>query len=124
MKVSINTVTGLLVESSSTSSAETLLENAIGAGIPASDVEVRDVDETEHSRLIAARDALNTTLDQRARKARADRDALISACDWTVLPDAPLTAAQQTAWKTYRQALRDISVQPGFPATINWPVAP
>lgn len=59
-----------------------------------------------------------------AAAVRTTRDGLIAACDWTVLPDTPLFAAQLTAWKAYRQALRDITAQPGFPAAINWPVAP
>ena len=55
---------------------------------------------------------------------RQQRDSLISACDWTQIPDAPLTAAQRAAWVTYRQALRDVPTQAGFPATINWPIKP
>lgn len=49
---------------------------------------------------------------------RARRDGLLFACDWTQLPDAPLTEAQRTAWRTYRQALRDV------PQTGNWPNSP
>ena len=56
--------------------------------------------------------------------ARRLRDALISACDWTVGADSPIAAATQTAWKTYRQALRDVPAQSGFPTTISWPVPP
>jgi len=56
--------------------------------------------------------------------ARRHRDALISACDWTVMADSPLTTAKQTEWKTYRQALRDLPAQAGFPATITWPTQP
>jgi hypothetical protein len=42
---------------------------------------------------------------------RHHRDTLLSASDWTQMPDSPLTGAQREAWATYRQALRD------FPAT-------
>ncbi len=59
-----------------------------------------------------------------AAVARAKRDRMIADCDWTVLPDAPLTSAQLTAWKAYRQALRDVTQQAGFPQQIDWPVAP
>jgi len=55
---------------------------------------------------------------------RRQRDGLIAFCDWTQIPDAPLTAAQRAAWATYRQALRDVPAQAGFPATINWPKNP
>lgn len=56
-----------------------------------------------------------------AEDARAQRDGLLAASDWTQLPDAPVDA---TAWAAYRQALRDISQQPGFPDAIKWPSKP
>lgn len=59
-----------------------------------------------------------------ARDARAQRDCLIAACDWTQLPDALHVTADYTAWRTYRQALRNVPAQAGFPETIIWPVAP
>lgn len=52
---------------------------------------------------------------------RAQRDYLLKDSDWTQLPDAPV---DQTAWATYRQALRDITDQAGFPETIDWPTQP
>ena len=55
---------------------------------------------------------------------RRQRDALIAACDWTQVPDAPLTAAKHAEWVTYRQALRDVPAQAGFPDTIDWPKNP
>ena len=58
---------------------------------------------------------------ERAGQVRADRNAKLSASDWTQVADAPV---DKTAWATYRQALRDISAQDGFPWTVNWPVAP
>jgi len=65
--------------------------------------------------------ALQPTTEQLASEARAQRNALLSASDWTQVADAPV---DQAAWAVYRQALRDITVQSGFPETINWPVAP
>ncbi|MEA5163562.1 tail fiber assembly protein [Cereibacter johrii] len=56
-----------------------------------------------------------------ALEARARRDALLTACDWTQVPDAPVDRA---AWAAYRQALRDVPEQPGFPAGIAWPEPP
>ena len=56
-----------------------------------------------------------------ATQARAQRDALLSQSDWTQVADAPV---DQTTRATYRQALRDITDQVGFPEDINWPVAP
>lgn len=67
-------------------------------------------------------DALKkTTLEADAKEVRSKRDALISSCDWTQLPDAPV---DQTAWAVYRQALRDITDQEGFPSSVVWPVPP
>ena len=50
---------------------------------------------------------------------RARRNRLLQASDWTQLPDVPL--ATKAAWATYRQALRDITEQPGWPTDITWP---
>ena len=59
-----------------------------------------------------------------ARAVRAQRDKLLAATDWAVLPDSPLDGTSQTALKTYRQALRDVPQQEGFPGTITWPEMP
>lgn len=58
--------------------------------------------------------------------ARSQRDRLLAASDSRALADrwAAMTTAQQQAWADYRQALRDVPQQPGFPTTINWPAAP
>jgi Phage tail assembly chaperone protein len=56
-----------------------------------------------------------------AVQVRAERNAKLKDCDWTQLPDAPVDTA---AWAAYRQALRGISAQPGFPFEVNWPEAP
>jgi hypothetical protein len=52
---------------------------------------------------------------------RQQRNQLLSACDWTQLPDAPVPPAP---WATYRQELRDVTAQTGFPWDVVWPVAP
>lgn len=56
-----------------------------------------------------------------AAAARKERDRLLLACDWAVLPDAQ---TERTAWETYRQALRDVPEQVGFPYGIDWPIRP
>lgn len=53
--------------------------------------------------------------------ARSFRDELLSASDWTQVADAPV---DQAAWAAYRQALRDVPDQAGFPAEIVWPTKP
>lgn len=55
-------------------------------------------------------------------RVRAKRDTLLLACDWTQLTDVPM--ATKAAWAVYRQALRDITLQPEFPVAVEWPVAP
>lgn len=64
---------------------------------------------------IAALDA------QQAASVRADRNARLAACDWTQVLDSTVDVP---AWGVYRQALRDVPQQAGFPWEINWPVAP
>jgi hypothetical protein len=56
-----------------------------------------------------------------AEQVRAERDALLAACDWTQVADATV---DQAAWAVYRQALRDVTAQAGFPTNIVWPVKP
>lgn len=54
---------------------------------------------------------------------RNQRNALLNECDWTQLPDSPLTNQKQTEWQVYRQSLRDITSQPN-PFSIVWPTSP
>jgi hypothetical protein len=52
---------------------------------------------------------------------RAERNALLKASDWTQVVDAPV---DQAAWSDYRQALRDLPAQEGFPYSVEWPTKP
>jgi len=56
-----------------------------------------------------------------ATNARSQRDKLLAESDWTQVIDAPVN---QEAWATYRQSLRNVPQQDGFPTTIVWPVKP
>jgi hypothetical protein len=58
---------------------------------------------------------------EQAERVRADRNSKLADCDWTQLADSPVDKA---AWATYRQALRDVPTQAGFPWAINWPTQP
>lgn len=58
---------------------------------------------------------------EQAIKVRSERNGKLATCDWTQLTDAPVDAA---TWAGYRQALRDITSQEGFPWQIDWPIAP
>lgn len=55
------------------------------------------------------------------KQIRDKRNALLVACDWTQVADAPV---DKEAWATYRQALRDITTQPEFPLNIVFPNEP
>lgn len=56
--------------------------------------------------------------------ARQQRDAMLSACDWTQGADSPLDAITKSAWASYRTALRNLPQQAGFPDSIIWPMTP
>ena len=60
-----------------------------------------------------------------AQDIRNRRNNLLFESDWTQLPDVPEgVASKSAAWRTYRQALRDVPQQGGFPTNINWPTKP
>lgn len=55
---------------------------------------------------------------------RAERDAKLSACDWIVIRAQETGQPVPQEWADYRQALRDVPEQPGFPEDIEWPAEP
>ena len=59
-----------------------------------------------------------------AASARQKRDRLIATTDYLVTPDYPISDDRLAKVKIYRQALRDIPEQSGFPRTIAWPEKP
>lgn len=63
-------------------------------------------------------------LEEKSNFVRSQRDQLLAQCDWTMLPDVALSADDQALWMTYRQALRDIPEQTGFPFEVTWPTKP
>jgi len=72
--------------------------------------EFRHIEQTEEDRIALL-----------GNQARQRRDRLLQASDWTQVPDAPV---DKDAWATYRQALRDITKQSGFPLEVIWPNKP
>jgi hypothetical protein len=72
---------------------------------------VRDMSEEEVAQVTASK----------AEQIRNERNSLLVASDWTQVLDAPV---DQTAWAEYRQALRDITSQEGFPHNVVWPTKP
>jgi hypothetical protein len=61
---------------------------------------------------------------EKQNEARSNRDGLLYRSDWSVISDSPLSDSDKTAWQTYRQALRDVPAQAGFPDNITWPTKP
>lgn len=64
------------------------------------------------------------TTEEIAAQVRAKRDALLAETDFLMMPDYPLGEEDATALKTYRQGLRDVPTQEGFPTEITWPDFP
>ncbi len=59
-----------------------------------------------------------------AEVARAKRDRLLAQTDYLVMPDYPLSGERREAVLAYRQALRDVTEQPGWPQNVDWPGKP
>lgn len=59
-----------------------------------------------------------------ADAARAQRDSLLTACDWVVVRAQELGEPVPQEWADYRQALRYVPEQAGFPDNIDWPEMP
>ena len=100
--------------------------------IPAYDAATEKVDEvtpaqidgtwTQQWSIVALTPEEKNEADERqATSVRAQRNSLLAACDWTQLPDAPV---DHETWATYRQNLRDVTAQAGFPWDVVWPTPP
>lgn len=59
-----------------------------------------------------------------AETERVKRDTLIAGTDYLLMSDYPITSDKLAQVKTYRQLLRDITKQDGFPIMIDWPEMP
>lgn len=79
--------------------------------------------ETEPAKTAAENEAAYQAMKdaEQAANVRTTRTEKLKDCDWTQLADS---TADKAAWATYRQALRDITTQAGFPWGITWPDAP
>lgn len=56
--------------------------------------------------------------------ARAKRNSLLSESDFLMMPDYPISEEDRTDVLSYRQSLRDLTSQEGFPDNIVWPELP
>ena len=64
------------------------------------------------------------TDEEYAAEVRAERDRLLVQTDYLAMPDYPLNEDRRAAVLAYRQALRDVPEQAGFPRQIDWPIRP
>jgi len=62
----------------------------------------------------------NLPTEDAGRNIRRQRDNLLSKTDWMALSDNTMTPE----WSSYRQALRGITAQEGFPFSVDWPTKP
>lgn len=69
----------------------------------------------------ASQDEINERTIAQASSIRLQRNDSLSSSDWTQLQDATVN---QQEWATYRQSLRDIPSQEGFPWDVTWPTQP
>lgn len=104
-----------------------IIENGIVSNIALSDspladnwIEIQDNDFVEIGFLYENGNFISVDAD-RSEEVRDLRDEKLKESDWTQVADAPV---DQAAWATYRQALRDIPAQSGFPSTVDWPTQP
>ena len=72
----------------------------------------RDAEEAENLK------SINDIL--QSKQVREERDRLLAETDYLALSDV----TKSDAWKTYRQNLRDIPAQSGFPNSVTYPTKP
>ena len=63
-------------------------------------------------------------LEQAERNIRSRRDNFLQETDWIVIKSYERGANIPAQWELYRQALRDITAQAGFPYSVEWPTKP
>lgn len=64
------------------------------------------------------------SLEVLAENVRSERDRRLAETDWYMMPDYPADPETLEVVKSYRKALRDITLQSGFPRDVEWPVVP
>lgn len=86
--------------------------------------EVGEVERAYDGRYFVAGHAPMMPQEEVATQVRAERDRRLSETDWYMMPDYPADSETLEVVKNYRKALRDITLQSGFPRDVEWPVMP
>ena len=76
------------------------------------------------SQVDASAEEIAQRTDDKAQEVRAIRNVKLADCDWTQLQDSPLDQDGKLAWALYRETLRVVPEQAGFPWEVDWPPAP
>lgn len=83
--------------------------------------EIESVDGVRHFQIMKVPEPTDAGI---ASQVRAERDRKIAETDWYMMPDYPLNPQNLEELKVYRQALRDVPKQEGFPRDVRWPDVP
>lgn len=83
--------------------------------------EIEPLDGVRRFQIVAV---LKPTDEDVAVQVRAERDMKIAETDYYMMPDYPADPETLEVVKNYRKALRDITLQSGFPRDVEWPVVP
>ena len=83
--------------------------------------EIEPVESVRRFQIVAVPEPTNEEV---AKQVRAERDRRIAETDWYMMPDYPADPETLEVVKNYRKALRDITLQSGFPRAFKWPVVP
>lgn len=86
--------------------------------------EVGEVERSYDGRYFVAGHAPTMPQEKVATQVRAERDRRLAETDWYMMPDYPADPETLEVVKNYRKALRDITLQSGFPRNVEWPVMP
>ena len=79
--------------------------------VPRTDADIAEAQRTE-----------TKTAEQKAQSLRDKRNSLLRKSDWTQGADVPTST--KSKWTDYRQNLRDLPAQSGFPDSVTWPTQP
>lgn len=88
------------------------------------DCVINDAPHLEGSKWVIGYTAQNKHVDIASKEVRRHRNALLKNTDWVVVFHTERGTSVPIEWKQYRQALRDITDQPGFPHAVIWPDTP
>ena len=80
----------------------------------------KDVNDLWHKPYLVKR----LSLEDASNNIRTRRNSLLSDSDWLVIKYMEIANTIPEVWSVYRQGLRDITSQTGFPYDISWPIKP